>query len=811
MPLFKLKKTVMLSSAISAAMALTACGGGGGGAGEASKPCDSTFSGESVVVIDDYSVAGGVGTLKGHVADASTLASVTLNVRGQSTLEATIDTDGTCQTFTVGNIPLAETVAAHRFANKNDAEADYTLTVVNNDNKSTVKTFLAAGSELETATAMQLNDSAFQGTNGVVSWLEGVLSAYDIQDELAKTLTSDEVPVAKRPFVYAAAADFLVPSHISDTEIDYSLLRGSAETNTQIKALIQPILDTVGRGGDDFYIYVTNVRFGGEELDSLLPIDNGARITMGVNGPENAGDTGFDIDTSVVFNGGLDYAETIISARIVSVGSPNTISGTVDIDFVIPDLTMKAVFNTSDKDAVKDATSLLSFLANQTEVTGKGLFQLIGTGEIADIFSAVNVTACNSLCASSVPADWVNELDINISTFVNVQKEFRDALDPIDDPDTPEVDESVDSIANKLRDALASVNEKLVTAIKNVELSKSGTKAMTVTSAKGDVKSVLGASTVTGGFISAGGSALYDVSTGAIVNHAIGSIYEAGVSSVITNGDLAGTGGVVIAVSEASINQMLLASFESDLLLPKEFQFKAKELITIAGINPEDDIFVTTQLGAAPYVDVGSNTNKVKAVMEGLSLNIYLKPIDPAGSLVRADDGDDKDSGKILILTVELSPVGEMEYEVKDGLPNVITPVATDLHIHTLTTENSAVDNALTLAQKDKAWLQDQISGSVLNIIQEEVAKLGNAIANANKHSTVDLKPSTGELPSMLASALPSTLNVVLRTIDGISSDVDGKMLLLNGDLQVVDGAENTTGALYSFTLCDSSKANCVK
>ncbi|NRB37564.1 MAG: hypothetical protein HRU20_03745 [Pseudomonadales bacterium] len=812
MPLFKLKKTVLLSSAISAAIVLTACGGGGGGGPKAaSDPCDSTFKGSSAIVVDSYD--GGV--LKGHIEGTDNngeakLKTVTLKVRGHSDIAATIDgaKGETCQNFTLENIPAADALAAR----DNDSVADYTLTATDNNDVPIAHSFLARGAELKNVSSVQLNNTIFSGPagkKGLIDWLQAAISAYDIKDALKNPAPAADGAEIK-PTIFGPASSLVVGDLITQSVVDsninhagHSLLVPGTETNTQISGLVTPVLSSAHLGlNDNFYIYITDISFGGESEDGL---DNGAKIDMQLVAPKS-GNTGFDIDVVVVFEGvdGTD-TDTTVAVRVVSANkNSHVITGIMDIDFVVPSAAMQFSLNASNGVGNLD---ILSLLAGKS-TPGFGVFQIVGSGNNqfgGGVVSEIKVTACtDSMCDRPVN-EMANKLDNQFNNFVNIKELFAEAVDP----SSPADYEANDSLAKTLRDMLVPINDALLpsTALVDLEKDKANPKQVSVTSLAGKVTTVNNATSdpVAGGFVGVGGSVIFDNPTGIELKQALGSYFEIGGSSEVTQANFSTDGGVVIAISEASINQTLLAMFESDVIADQTVIMTPQDLgMSFPGVAANDPIHVEVNLSSAPYMDVGSEgnqPNEIEAVMDGLSLKVTLIPLSDQSSFWNGGKGSH-------IMDIALSPRGTIAYEIVNGLPQIIVndqgQVDVALNIHSLIIRDSLVQTAMDFEKTTTEDLKVDIEAALAKEVSKIAVEMGNQILSAQKLTVYDLKPTDGVLPEMFATALPKTVGVVVK---GFRSDTAGKNLLLIADVEVADAVqdEGVTNAIYSFTFCDSN------
>ena len=285
MPLFTSKKTVSLAAAISVAT-LTACGGGGGGGSAPVTPisdlCGKDFTGASDIIITDFSG----GTLTGKVEDGSSLQSFSVAVRGSDQVyPATYTLDeGECKkAFTVANLPQASDLSPR----SDDALADYTLTAINTQDVTTTQTFLARGAQIQAITAVQLNDSAFNGTqtdgaadgNGITDWLTQIFG---------NVLGSDEL--------------------YDSTE---SITGDDPELNGLAAAVFSTILEDSAVGYSGFqaedYDYAEDSRFDVfiENIDFKGAANNALKLELSFD-EVNASAGGFEIQATVGFSEGID-------------------------------------------------------------------------------------------------------------------------------------------------------------------------------------------------------------------------------------------------------------------------------------------------------------------------------------------------------------------------------------------------------------------------------------------------------------------------------------------------------------------------
>ena len=130
-----------------------------------------------------------------------------------------------------------------------------------------------------------------------------------------------------------------------------------------------------------------------------------------------------------------------------------------------------------------------------------------------------------------------------------------------------------------------------------------------------------------------------------------------------------------------------------------------------------------------------------------------------------------------------------------------------DLNISSIKVHDPDVKLGMSFAGISNASLITMLDSSLKTKIAAVVQALGDGIIAAEKVQVVDLAPADGITPTseLLAKNLPQTLGVKLMDI---SSDADGKYLLLIGDIRVeetVTPAESMKDAIYSFILCDSN------
>ena len=780
MPLSTFKKNVLLSTAISAATLLTACGGGGGGG--AVSICATDYKGASEVIIDGFEG----GALTGRVEDGSLLKTVTLTARDGS--EQTKDFKDACESsFTLTNIPQADALTAR----DNDSEADYTLTVVNGRGETTVNHYLAPSAKLKNMTAVQLNESAFsgpknadgtEGSDGLTHWLQDTMANYDIEAYLKKNGKIVETPVAN-------ALPLSTTSHGAE-----SLSKNDPAFHEKMAKLFTVILEEDYRESynfltdNHFHMYIVGLDFNGEAgVSGNENYNNNAELDLAIDSATVA-PSGFDVKMTVSFAQGLSILTKMV---VTDADEAVPALGMISTTFVVPpSAKIELTVNVSNGGGMK----IVDFTLPDVKDEQSQAFVIPNA-----VIRRTDISECTgNLCSSGTDLP-----DLSVRLF----NRLEDAAGAFD---------LNLELANALESALGENIRVLLDGQDVDSLSKSfNPEPDVVVTVKGEAGEI-SSNSAPGGFISMSGSVEL-TKPGVPVEHVLGSYFETDGSSAMNAMSIGSDSGVVIALSEAMLNQTLLATYQSGTIsefsIPDE-NVEGSEALTagdlklpdqaysFTGIEKTDELKIDVRLDTVPYLNIGKSSGVVDIVMGGMVIDVTILG---SGEWNNAH-----------VMTMFLSPKAQVEYGILGGVPKgelvdgtlnldiskidvVNATLKTYLKTHLSVNEgvNDPTDDDVT------EYLIGEVTQTLEAKIKQKFESLASKLAGAKdaKYAVLD--------NDVFTDTLPKTAGIILNQA---TSDSDGKVLLLKGDLKVKDnGQYGFAGAIYNIVFCSSSELYCVE
>ncbi len=625
-----------------------------------------------------------------------------------------------------------------------DGKADYTIKSKNTKDQEGEQYYLASGSNITSVAAAQINDSAFADIN---AWAAEILTSLLRTDISGEPILSDQQDTVRQ------LVDILF-SEILEVKVDDA----------------------------EFTIVIDEVNFNDSDPDADI-------VAFDLKFDDSEQDNAFELDAAVSFPQSVNK-EVVITTTIkiaAAGGKKGAITTEIKLDGSTDfELNDYLVNNQQDDDndyvlrtALKDDAFSI---ASPDFIRGIEITEL--SDDQGDIFNVADAAQANNelsgfLDRISTEAEVLIENEIN-KLLVEGDGSLQDLL-------------SFDVIAGSLSFALGDVpeNSDSQDACKEGEVPC----ATITTSGEGKITND-GAS---GGLVGVAGSLEYDdqSSTNRL---SLGSYFEPlDTPNLIQAGSLGRDSDVVIAFSEAVFNQVLLASYESGLIRNIELTLNVGKLAEEAGlgensfvpfIDDVDDLSVKANVATLPYLNVLNDTDSYDA-------RFILNGVDAEIIVVGSSLGDDAEPD----IKIALSPVSSLNVGIdkESGLPTI-----TDDEVKVNITNFEIVDPTLQsgeniLGVNIREIIESSLAGPLSSFINDQIEQLLSRVKSTN------YVPVNDGFPQAVRDSLPRTVSVVL---DDVSTDDDGKFLLLKGGLEIAeDSGEGIDNAVSKIVICESQQA----
>ncbi len=455
--------------------------------------------------------------------------------------------------------------------------SDFDIIATDADGDTETTQFVVPKTTIKYGAAIQMNNSAF---NVIEKWVG--------------ELMENELNAAFTEFVANPHADIADASSAYDDTGLTAILEigdgGVSNTDCQFVNFVSGVTE------DDCKLFVSKVENTGAVTTNVTVLDSGSSSddTFPLEVAVSFEQLNVTIDNPA-FDGLLNYTGALISTLQFGAGAN-------------PDVVFTVVVNVS-------------------KTTGKIMdFSLPVSPYSLDLGTATAVNSSCNICGGKT-AGQMNGTLSGVGTGA------------VGTLETQVVAELVTRLTPDLEAALADAsvsNTTLIYPVKNtldVQVS-----SLNFAFSGSDVTESKQASTVVGGFIGLGGSTYADDDDSGDANDtaALGSYFDPLNASIITSKLMGTSDDVVIALSENSLNQLLLAVYQSRVLNLNQQDLKISDLGTTAGslgklivdqsaafavlnydLDYDDDVSIIVSLEAVPHA------NFINAATSGLELKLY--------------------------------------------------------------------------------------------------------------------------------------------------------------------------------------------